>query len=82
MGSRDPDEQSLRLICSAGPGRIDCQKDVMTGRTAHRPLIRQDDRAFQARSKMEVDGSQSLITEAALKLDAEAKKLESEYSCL
>lgn len=63
VGSKDS-----RLICSAGPGQISCQEAVGIGSTSsHATNEKGGLRVFQAWSKLEVDGSQSLITTAALK---------------
>lgn len=59
-----------RLICSAGPDQINCQKEVMMWKiSSHVPNERGSLRVFQALLKLEVDGSQSLITEAIFILD-------------
>lgn len=45
-------------------------QDVMKGKNSSHASIKEDNGGFQAWSKLKVEGSQSLIAEAALKLDA------------
>lgn len=78
VGFRDSDKHLSRYICSAGPSQINCQKAGMKWNSSYASNQRGQLRAFQAWTKLEVDRSQSLITEAVLKLDIQAKKVESE----